>query len=63
MIQGVLRNIPHHKFSKTRKNPFCHLQTFSEEWARLNREVVEEAGQLGHALVWMRSGHIEILLI
>jgi hypothetical protein len=36
---------------------FCILlQTFSEEWARLNREVIEEAGQLGSALVWMRSG-------
>ena len=33
-------------------------QIFSLEWAKLNREVVEEAGKLGEILYWMRSGGI-----
>ena len=33
-------------------------QIFSEEWAALNREVVEESGKLGDIMYWMRSGGI-----
>ena len=31
--------------------------TYTVEWAKLNREVVEENGLLGKVLVWNRSGH------
>ncbi len=31
-------------------------QIYSQEWARLNREVVEESGKLGEIMYWMRSG-------
>ena len=34
-------------------------QTISQEWAALNREVVEEAGKLGDILFWMRSGGLQ----
>lgn len=33
-------------------------QVFSQEWASLNREVVEEAGKLGEVMFWMRSGGV-----
>ena len=33
-------------------------QIFSQEWAALNREVVEESGKLGDIMYWMRSGGI-----
>ena len=33
-------------------------QTFSQEWAALNREVVEESGKLGEIMYWMRSGGV-----
>ena len=33
-------------------------QTYSEEWARLNREAVEESGKLGEIMYWMRSGGV-----
>ena len=29
-----------------------------QDWARINREAVEEAGKLGDVLFWMRSGGI-----
>jgi alpha-glucosidase len=31
-------------------------QIYPEEWAQVNREVVEEAGKLGEVMYWMRSG-------
>ena len=34
-------------------------QTISQEWAALNREVVEEEGRLGDILFWMRSGGLQ----
>ena len=34
-------------------------QTISQEWAALNREVVEEENKLGDILFWMRSGGIQ----
>ena len=34
-------------------------QNFPQEWAKLNREVVEESGKLGDILYWMRSGGVE----
>jgi len=33
-------------------------QTYSQEWASLNREAVEESGKLGEIMYWMRSGGI-----
>merc|ERR1712179_300537 len=33
-------------------------QLFSQEWANLNREVVEESGKLGEIMYWMRSGGV-----
>ena len=33
-------------------------QIISQEWAQLNREVVEEEGKLGDILYWMRSGGV-----
>jgi len=33
-------------------------QTFSQEWASLNREAVEESGKLGEIMYWMRSGGV-----
>ena len=33
-------------------------QVFSQEWANLNREVVEESGKLGEIMYWMRSGGV-----
>ena len=33
-------------------------QTFPNEWAKLNREAVEESGKLGEIMYWMRSGGI-----
>merc|ERR1711976_440730 len=34
-------------------------QVISQEWARLNREVVEENGKLGDIMYWMRSGGVQ----
>ena len=34
-------------------------QEISQEWARLNREVVEENGKLGDIMYWMRSGGVQ----
>jgi alpha-glucosidase len=33
--------------------------TYPVEWARLNREAVEEAGRMGDVLVFNRSGHLQ----
>ena len=34
-------------------------QVYSQEWAKLNREAVEDSGKLGEIMYWMRSGGIE----
>merc|ERR1711971_608283 len=34
-------------------------QSFSQAWASLNREAVEEAGKLGEVMYWMRSGGLK----
>jgi len=34
-------------------------QSFSQGWASLNREAVEEAGKLGEIMYWMRSGGLK----
>ena len=35
-----------------------HIKVISQEWAALNREVVEENGKLGDVMFWMRSGGV-----
>jgi len=34
-------------------------QSFSQAWASLNREAVEEAGKIGEVMYWMRSGGLK----
>ena len=34
-------------------------QVMPQEWAALNREVIEEEGKVGDVLFWMRSGGIQ----
>ena len=37
----------------------CVLKSLGQDWSSLNREVIEETGNLGTIMAWHRSGGIE----